>query len=209
LPELRGVVTFAHRSTAAAPPGLEIHYWPTFLQRGRQALPRLKDELAKRDRELGEDDLATIMYTSGTTGNPKGVMLTHGNLLSNARAMREASPRGEGAVLLSWLPFSHIYARTVDHYLAIVEGVPLCLAESAETLVQNLAEIQPTHLSSVPRFYEKVLAAVSGPDIEASRRCLRGIFGPRLDWLSSGGAPLPPVVARAFRDAGLLLLQGC
>src|SRR5439155_12022818 len=112
---------------------------------GRLTRAAHRAELARRSAALGADDLATIMYTSGTTGNPKGVMLTHGNLLSNARAMHDASPRGEGAVLLAWLPFSHIYARTVDHYLAILEGTPLCLAESAETVVQNLAEIQPTH----------------------------------------------------------------
>src|SRR5205085_7514766 len=140
LPELRGVVTFAHRSTAAAPPGLEIHYWPTFLQRGRQALPRLKDELAKRDRELGPDDLATVMYTSGTTGNPKGVMLTHGNLVSNACASNSISPRLPEHVLLGWLPYSHIYARTVDHYVTLVSGALLCLGECAETVVQNLEE---------------------------------------------------------------------
>ena len=154
---------------------------------------------------LGPDDLATVMYTSGTTGNPKGVMLTHGNLLSNACATNQASPREEGAVVLSWLPFSHIYARTLDHYLCIVAAVPLCLAESVETLVQNLAEIRPTHMSSVPRFYEKVLAAVAGP--ECGDR-LRAIFGGRLDWLSSGGAPLPLAIAKAYQEAGLLLLQG-
>jgi long-chain acyl-CoA synthetase len=171
-------------------------------------LDKCREELDRRAARLGPDDLATIMYTSGTTGNPKGVMLTHGNLLSNALSTNQASPRQQGAVLLSWLPFSHIYARTVDHYLSMVAGVTLCLAESAETLVQNLAEIQPTHLSSVPRFYEKVLAAIAGPNVEESRRRLRGVFGPRLDWLSSGGAPLPLPVARAYQEAGLLLLQG-
>ena len=135
-------------------------------------------------------------------------MLTHHNLLSNAEATEAASCRPPDAVLLGWLPFSHIYARTVDHYLSIVAGVTLCLAESAETVVQNLAEIQPTHLSAVPRFYEKVLAAVAGLPPEDRSRRLRGIFGPRIDFLNSGGAPLPPAVARAFQDAGLLVLQG-
>ena len=90
----------------------------------------------------------------------------------------------------------------------MLAAVTLCLAESAETLVQNLAEVQPTHMSSVPRFYEKVLAAVSGPNVEESRRRLRGVFGPRLDWLSSGGALLALSIAQAFQEAGLLLLQG-
>ena len=124
-------------------------------------MDRNRAELARRAAQLGPDDLATIMYTSGTTGNPKGVMLTHGNLYENARATNEASPRQE-AVLLSSLPFSHIYARTVDHYLSIMAGVTLCLAESTDALVRNLAEVRPTHLASVPRFYEKVFAAVAG-----------------------------------------------
>jgi len=200
--DLQGVVLFDRHAD------FDVLSWDGFLQRGRQTLGANRAELARRSAALGADDLATIMYTSGTTGNPKGVMLTHGNLLTNARATNDASPRGAGAVLLAWLPFSHIYARTVDHYLAIVEGVPLCLAESAETLVQNLAEIQPTHMCSVPRFYEKALAATAGPDAQESQRRLRGLFGPRLAWLSSGGAPLPPAVAKAYHQAGLLVLQG-
>ena len=103
------------------------------------------------------------MYTSGTTGKPKGVMLTHGNLLSNALAViKLVTPEPED-VLLSWLPYSHIYARTVDHYRAIAAGTLLCLGESAETLVVNLAECEPTHMNAVPRFYEKVLAYASTP----------------------------------------------
>jgi len=148
------------------------------------------------------------MYTSGTTGNPKGVMLTHGNLLSNARATDEASKRPLDAVLLGWLPLSHIYARTVDHYLSLVTGVTLCLAESTETVVENLEEVHPTHMSSVPRFYEKVLSAVRCDDAAETGRRLRAIFGPRMEWLGSGGAPLPIAVARECQKAGLLILQG-
>ena len=213
LPDVAGVVIFdgsplTSNSSSLIADTCGIMSWDGFLQRGRLTLERNQAELDCRAAKLGPDDLATIMYTSGTTGNPKGVMLTHGNLLSNAWATHQASPREPGAVILSWLPFSHIYARTVDHYLSIVAAVPLCLAESAETLVLNLAETQPTHLSSVPRFYEKILAAVAGLDVEQSRRRLRGIFGARLEWLSSGGAPLPVSIAKAYEAAGLLLLQG-
>jgi long-chain acyl-CoA synthetase len=203
LPNLRGVVAFDSSAT-----GGDVISWDRFLERGRQLLPRLAAEIARRERELGPDDLATIIYTSGTTGNPKGVMLTHGNLVSNTLATHEAFPRQPDSVLLTWLPFSHIYARTIDHYGTIVGGVTACLAESPETVIQNLAEIQPTHMSSVPRFYEKVLTAVSALGPEQSKRALRGIFGPRIDFLSSGGAPLSRPVAEAYQAAGLLVLQG-
>jgi long-chain acyl-CoA synthetase len=203
LPDLQGVVAF---DSAAA--GDEVLSWAGFLQRGRHALLRWAAELARREQDLGGEDLATIMYTSGTTGNPKGVMLTHANLLSNACASNEASPRAADSVLLGWLPFSHIYARTVDHYLALAAGVVLCLAESAETVVENLADVHPTHMSSVPRFYEKLLAAVVAPEPKETGRRLRDVFGPRIDWLGSGGAPLSPAIAEAYRAAGLLILQG-
>lgn len=203
LPTLNGVVLFDRFA-----PAHDVQSWSRFLQLGRRALTKNESELQTREAGVGPDDLATIMYTSGTTGNPKGVMLTHNNLLSNAMASDAASPRKLDDVLLNWLPFSHIYARTVDHYLSILAGVTLCLAESPDTVVANLAEVQPTHLSSVPRLYEKVLAAVSALPTEVRHKHLRGIFGPRIDWLGSGGAPLPYSVAKVFHEAGLLILQG-
>jgi long-chain acyl-CoA synthetase len=203
LPELRGVVAFDPAAAAT-----DCASWRGFLQRGRAALPALQGELARREQALSGDAFATIIYTSGTTGNPKGVMLTHHNLLSNVHACDEMFRRHADTILLSWLPYSHIYARTVDHYLTIVTGVMLCLAESAETLVENLAETHPTNMSGVPRFYEKVLAAVTAADPATTGKRLRAVFGPRLEWLNSGGAPLPLAVARAYHDAGLLLLQG-
>ena len=203
LPQLRGVVLFD--------PILgdnHLHPWAGFLQQGRRALSRWQKELERREQQLGLDDLATIMYTSGTTGNPKGVMLTHGNLLSNAAATLGVSGTRQDSVILNWLPLSHIYARLVDHYEQLVCGFTLCLAESAETIVQNLEDVQPMHMASVPRFYEKVLTAVSSSDPAKTARRLRDIFGPRIEWLSSGGAPLPKPVAEAYHAAGLLLLQG-
>lgn len=212
LPDLKGVVAFEASAANGEPgtltTGARVTAWPTFLQSGRAALQRTRKELERREVAITLDSLATIMYTSGTTGNPKGVMLTHGNLLSNAIAIQSISPHGPDDILLNWLPLSHIYARTVDHYRGIVEGVTMALAESAETVVQNLAEIRPTHLAAVPRFYEKVLSTVATSDAQDTGKRLRAVFGPRMDWLMSGGAPLPLHIAQAYCDAGLLLLQG-
>ena len=164
--------------------------------------------VAKREAALTRDDLATIIYTSGTTGIPKGVMLTHGNLLSNTEATFESTAFTPGDVLLSWLPYSHIYARTVDHYLTVLAGATVCLAESPETLVLNLAETEPTWMTAVPRFYEKVWASVESLPPDARAATLKRIFGPRIRRLSSGGAPLPKHLAEGYVAAGLPLYEG-
>ena len=203
IPSLREIVVF---DGSAA--GTDAIPWEAFKQRGREALPRLRDELALREARTGPDDLATVMYTSGTTGNPKGVMLTHGNLVSNSLACVEIQPHGPDTVVLNWLPYTHIYARTVDHYAILAAGAILALAECADTLVENLGDVQPMQMAAVPRFYEKVLTAVATSDPEETCKRLRRIFGKRIDWMSSGGAPLPNPIAKAYHAAGLQLLQG-
>jgi long-chain acyl-CoA synthetase len=207
LPAVRGVVVFDPQPVIPSrrPPAIK---WSSFLQGGRRAEQHLTRDLAQREAALGTDELATIMYTSGTTGNPKGVMLTHGNILSNVYAALQVAPCRPDDLVLTWLPFSHIYARTVDHYKTIGAGTTLALAESAETVVANLDEIGPTHLNAVPRFYEKLLTAVASSDAQKTGRRLRDAFGPRLRWLGAGGAPLPVPVAEAYRAAGLKICQG-
>ncbi len=205
LPELRGIVVFDRQAARGAP---DVLTWDGFLQHGRRLVPTRAAELAAREARTGLDDLATVMYTSGTTGNPKGVMLTHGNLLSNAAASLEMSIYRPDDVVLNWLPFSHIYARLVDHYQSLLGPRFLCLAGSAETLVADLQEVEPTHLSCVPRFYEKLLTAVAAPDHKKTGRRLRDIFGRRMRWLTSGGAPLPRPIAEAYASYGLPLYQG-
>lgn len=208
LPALEGIVVFDDAAVPATATKPKIWSWTSFIQLGRQALKHTAVELDDRADRLGLDDLATIMYTSGTTGNPKGVMLTHGNLISNSLSTIEASAHKPDDMVLTWLPFSHIYSRTCDHYRNLIEGITVSLAESPETLVQNLEEVKPTHFSSVPRFYEKVLTSVASDDPKKTARRLRDIFGPRIDWLMSGGAPLPVAIGEAFHAAGLNLLQG-
>jgi long-chain acyl-CoA synthetase len=180
--------------------GLKHRGW----QRGSDGL----NEIRRREAAVTPDDLATIIYTSGTTGNPKGVMLTHGNLLSNAEATVKVSDLHPGDIELSWLPYSHIYSRTVDHYATTLSGTVLALAESIDTLITNLAEVQPTWMTAVPRFYEKVWSSVESLSPAERSTELKRIFGPRLRQLSSGGAPLPRHVATSFEAAGVPLLEG-
>jgi long-chain acyl-CoA synthetase len=166
------------------------------------------NEIKRRESAIGADSLATIIYTSGTTGNPKGVMLSHMNLLHNARETGVISYLEDWDVLLSWLPYSHIYARTVDHYLTSIAGITVALAESVDTLFDNLKQIQPTWLTSVPRVYEKVWSSISELSADERQTAIRKVFGTRMRQLTSGGAPLPKYIAEGFFEAGLPLLEG-
>ena len=101
------------------------------------------------------DDLATIIYTSGTTGHPKGVMLTHANIISNFMAVKEIPPIGEEGRALSYLPLCHIYERMLV-YLYQYLGISVYYAENPATVGDNLRDIKPHILSTVPRLLEKV-----------------------------------------------------
>jgi long-chain acyl-CoA synthetase len=104
-------------------------------------------------------DLATLVYTSGTTGNPKGAMLTHGNITSNVMASHQFVPIGSGDVALSILPLSHILERMVD-FLYLFTGGCIAYAESVIKVSDNLQEIKPQYFAAVPRLFEKMRARV-------------------------------------------------
>ena len=110
-----------------------------------------------RTRPPGPDDLATIIYTSGTTGTPKGVMLTHRNLVSNAIDSLTAFDVGSKDTHLSFLPLNHIFERTAGYNVMIYAGATIAYAESIEKAALNLSEVRPTILLAVPRFYEKLI----------------------------------------------------
>tara|TARA_B100000029_G_scaffold105005_1_gene95621 strand:+ start:3704 stop:5374 length:1671 start_codon:yes stop_codon:yes gene_type:complete len=180
--------------------------WQGLCHRGARA--SLDDQIASREQALGSSSLATLIYTSGTTGNPKGVMLTHGNLLSNVESMIPIAFLEPDDILLSWLPYSHVYARLTDNYLATGAGITVALATGIDTLISDLDRIKPTWLTAVPRFYEKIWTSLEAldPDTRADR--LKTIFGPRIRQLNSGGAPLPQHVCDGFDQAGLPILEG-
>ena len=105
------------------------------------------------------DDLATLVYTSGTTGNPKGAMLTHGNITSNTVTVREFVPFQPGDVALSILPLSHILERMVD-FLYLYKGGCIAYAENVNKVADNLGEVRPHFFGAVPRLFEKMRARV-------------------------------------------------
>jgi long-chain acyl-CoA synthetase len=110
-------------------------------------------------RAISAGDLATIIYTSGTTGEPKGVMLTHANLVSNMRAASEALDISHEDVALSFLPLSHAFERMVS-YVYLFSGVTIVFAESFDTIARDMGQVRPTVLTGVPRVYEKLHARV-------------------------------------------------
>jgi long-chain acyl-CoA synthetase len=103
--------------------------------------------------------LATIIYTSGTTGRPKGVMLSHHNILSNAHAILQIVPGYREDVYLSFLPLSHAFERTVGYYLPMMAGSTVVFARSVQELARDLVTIRPMVLVSVPRIYERLYAS--------------------------------------------------
>ena len=127
--------------------------WAEALAMGEQnAAPSLDPATA-----LTRDDLACFIYTSGTGGNPKGVMLTHGNILANvagAHAVLETLVLGDDEVFLSFLPLSHAYEHTAGQFLPLAVGAQIYYADGLEALASNFVEVRPTIVACVPRLYE-------------------------------------------------------
>ncbi len=149
--------------------------------KARPALLADRDAVRRRAAEVGPGDLATLIYTSGTTGDPKGVMLTHGNITSNVvAAIKVFDAFGPEDVALSFLPLCHSFERTAGHYLMLRAGVTIAYAESVEKVPENMLEVRPTFMASVPRLYEKMYARVNekvAADPPARQRIFRWAIG--------------------------------
>lgn len=132
----------------------EAGRWDALVESGKQAVQH-HQELISIKNSIIPDEVVTIIYTSGTTGNPKGVMLTHKNILSNAIAVAKIFPaEGYRIRTLSFLPLCHIFERTAS-FMASYIGVSIYFAESLDTIGQNLVEVKPHYFSAVPRLLEK------------------------------------------------------
>jgi long-chain acyl-CoA synthetase len=144
--------------------------------RGRERLAREPDFVRRHAAGVTPDELATLIYTSGTTGDPKGVMLTHANLTSNVLGAAKAFPqiRPEWTAL-SFLPLCHSFERTAGHNFMIHSGVTIAYAESVERVPENMLEVRPHMMCSVPRLYEKMYARV-GETLARSSALKQAIF---------------------------------
>lgn len=138
-----------------------IHCFNDVIEAGKSFMAENAGLLGKRWSEMKRSDLATVLYTSGTTGDPKGVMLTHDNILSNIESGLDFIEIYEEDVFLSFLPLSHILERTVGYYLPLYKGCSIAYAEDITTVGDNMVEVQPTIMISVPRLYEKIYAKIN------------------------------------------------
>lgn len=187
---------------------------------------------------LRRQDLASIVYTSGTTGWPKGVMLSHDNFLSNIEGFLHLVPLRAGQRLLSVLPLSHVFERATGHFGGYLLGLETAYAERPDTVLRDLAATRPDLLIAVPRIfqvlYERTLRTLNdrhdwlgkflrqGVGLEGKtaanwqqatssyllRKQLRKKLGGRLQYFVSGGAALDPAIAQFFLRLGLPILEG-
>ena len=155
LPSLQKIVLLENRAGLSHP----VISFDQLLASGAHYL-QLNPELLEELRgQVGPENIASIIYTSGATGIPKGVMLSHGNIVANVLGCAEAISVDPSDLVLSFLPLSHIFERTVD-YLMLYRGATIAYAENVETVAENLLEVRPTLVASVPRFFEKMYAKI-------------------------------------------------
>ncbi len=220
-----------------------------FIARGRAAADTHEAELAARAAGVSPDDLATVLYTSGTSGAPKGVMLTHANFIAEIDAVAERMKLGPGDEQLLFLPLAHVFGRILE-LASLKVGCTTSFAESVARVVDDLGEVRPTFFGSVPRLFERIAQTGAararargalyergfawgfdvGREVAALRRQgarvplqlelqhrtadklvlsqVRALFGERLRFALSGGAPLPVEVGEWFEAAGVTILQG-
>src|SRR5438309_1301516 len=148
----------------------------TLVKHGRDALGRTLGELDARIADLKRDQLATIVYTSGTTGPPKGVLQTHGNHLATVESLLKLGIAREGDVDFFFLPLAHSFARLIEYY-GIAAGTITAFARSIDNLAEDLAGSRPHLVPAVPRIYEKLYGRIQGAR-ESGGALRRALF----DW---------------------------
>ncbi|QDT74443.1 AMP-dependent synthetase/ligase [Lacipirellula limnantheis] len=154
------------------------------------------------------DSIATILYSSGTSGEPKAVALTHANISSNAYAVIDGLSEPSSERRMNFLPFSHIYARTCDLYAWLVGGSQIVLARSRDTVIADCGRTQPTLINGVPYFYQRVSQKVAEAEAAGAAVTLPQLFGGNLRACICGGAALPASTFDFYHARGLLMLPG-
>ncbi len=185
-------------STTFAPklPGLLIPRWNKFAR---------KRNVSSLLRHHQDDKLATILFTSGTSGEPKGVMLSHRNLMTNAFAKLAVMPQYRTDHRLNLLPFAHAYARTCELNAWLHSASCMEVARGVDDLIERIGDVRPTLLNGVPVVFERILEhaeSMGGLDQ------IKPLLGGRMRQLASGGAPLCDALREAFLKGGYPIYQG-
>jgi long-chain acyl-CoA synthetase len=172
MPALQQIVVITGYD-APQPPKM-VMTWEALRRLGRENATAHKSTLAERVASTRPTDLATIVYTSGTTGPPKGVMQTHGNHIAAVTASKQATPVEEGWVHLLFLPLAHSFAR-LESFLGVTHGLTTAFAENLDKVGENLKETRPHFICSVPRVFEKVYGKILA-GVEAGSPAKKKIF---------------------------------
>ncbi len=192
-------------------PSSHIMTWDGLRRLGRDNIERLKSDLAGRVAEVRPEDIATIVYTSGTTGPPKGVVQTHGNHMATLDSASKMAGIQDGDTHLLFLPLAHSFAR-LESFIGVHRGLTTAFAENIDKLRDNLPEVKPHFICSVPRVFEKVYAGVLAK-AEAGSPVKRKIFhwavgvGREVSKLQQARRPVPPGLAFRHRIAHKLVFS--
>jgi long-chain acyl-CoA synthetase len=204
LPELRKVIVL---DSAACPPGDQYLSWDDFAALGRERLAAAPELVSQRMAGITPDDPVTLLYTSGTTGNPKGVLITHRSVLYEVAAGREVGNITGGVRWVSYLPLAHIAERMFSLYIPVCAGGHVHFCPDAKQLVGVVGQVQPTAFFGVPRVWEKVQAGIqallAAEQDEARRAAVLAAMDTGRQYVASCqfGQTTPPELAKAFRAA--------
>ncbi len=181
------------------------------IEKGKQNSTELADELKKRIDSTDPEDVAAYVYTSGTTGPPKGAILTHRNLVASGYLLGKCMKITSDDVFIYFLPFAHVLQRTIS-LIGISEGVEWAYAESVLKLLDNLAEVRPTYFGAVPRMFEKAYSRIMENVAKSSplkqklfNTCLN--IGLRYSRTIQAGKPVPMLDKILYRIAHKLVFS--
>ena len=160
------------------------------------------------DVEVSEDDIAAILFTSGTTGRSKGVMLSHGNLIDNVTCYDDGDYHGKK--LLSVLPIHHVYCLTCDIHCSLFHGATICVNDSLMHIVRNLKLFEPNLATFVPMIAATILGRMkaAAQNTDNKRAIAEQVFGKNFEVIFSGGAYLSPEIIEGYKEFGMDIAQG-
>jgi long-chain acyl-CoA synthetase len=198
LPKVQHIIVLDTEAAATS----DVISYRDFIARGQAERARLAPLLKERAEGAKPDDIAIMVYTSGTTGPPKGACLSHRYIVNSVESLRQTIPIYDTDVSFSYLPFCHVAERISGLYNRLYAGASAYFVDDLARLGEYMLEVKPTVFASLPRFFEKIYARIIS---DGSTR-VKDYFGGRIRLATSGGAPLPLEVAEFFAAAGLPIL---